>query len=227
MLNGETTQHDNKASIVQDSNNDLQPVNEQSQTNSKDNCGAVDASAHFSHLMKREGHESPSNEEDVFSKNSGDNMLTMELKRPSLNINRNISSLSRHLSSNIGLDYQTDRYDRLSKVEENQLEHIQMRDTVNSDYKTTRHGSVKRNDKNLELNISEEHKGIKDINVNYLDLKESSLSQNSNRYPTETKKQKVQKSRGDSFDSVDDTSEYSHRKKTGLSRTARSASKYK
>ena len=51
-----------------------------------------------------------------------------------------------------------------------------MRDTVNSDYKTTRHGSVKRNDKNLELNVSEEHKGIKDIKVNYLDLKESSLS---------------------------------------------------
>ena len=80
--------------------------------------------------MKREGQESPSNEEDIFSKNSGDNMVNMELQRPSLNINRNISSFSRHLNSNIGLDYLADR---LSKVEENQLEHIQMRDTANSD----------------------------------------------------------------------------------------------
>lgn len=83
---------------MQDTNNELQPVNEFSQTNSKDHCGAIDASAHFSHLMKREGHESPSNEEDIFSKNSGDNMVTLELKRPSLTVNRNISSLSRHLS---------------------------------------------------------------------------------------------------------------------------------
>ena len=55
--------------------------------------------------MKREEHENPSNDEDVFSKNSCDNIVNMELKRPPLNMNRNMSTFSRHHSSNIGLDY--------------------------------------------------------------------------------------------------------------------------